>query len=171
MSYHVFRGNRAFQSGNFQEAQLAYLKALATGKHTEWIHYNLGTVYYSLGEKEPALKEWEKALTTSNAKLRFHVLFNKGFAALELGKAKEAEKFFIQALELDPKSIAAKVNLEYATQLAEAPSADKGKSSGTPKPEGLSQEGEQLLQYFRQKENTRWIGSSKIVQDADREDW
>jgi len=167
----VWNGNRYFAEGNYQEAQLAYLEALELGKHGEWVHYNLGNVYYALGERKAALEEWEKAIGVDDSRLRFNVLFNKGVLALEEGNFHEAETLFIQALELDSTNFSAKVNLEYASMKLSSLQAQASKLQSSPQPNKLDDEGERLLHYIRQKENNRWIASDKLVVEESSEDW
>ncbi|MCX7787459.1 MAG: tetratricopeptide repeat protein [Spirochaetes bacterium] len=171
MGWLLWNGNRYFAEGNYQEAQLAYLQALEMGQYREWIHYNLGNVYYALGERKAALEEWDKALGVEDSRLRFSVLFNKGVLALEEGNFKEAEKLFIQALELDSTHPAAKVNLEYASLKLSSLQAQATKPQSTPKPSKLDDEGERLLHYIRQRESNRWIASDKLVVEESAEDW
>ncbi|GAB4364404.1 MAG: tetratricopeptide repeat protein [Spirochaetales bacterium] len=171
VGWFLLSGNRYYAQGKFQEAQLAYLKALEKGVYQEWVHYNLGNVYYALGERDAALQEWEKALSTGDPRLKFNVLFNRGVLALDNRNWEEAEKVFIQVLEMEPSNHPAKVNLEYATREREAESSQSTSFPASPKAEGLDEEGERLLQYIRQKENNRWIASDKLVTDESAEDW
>jgi len=167
----VWNGNRHFAEGSYQEAQLVYLEALELGKYGEWVHYNLGNVYYALGERKAALEEWEKAIGVDDSRLRFNVLFNKGVLALEEGNFHEAEKLFIQVLELDSTNYSAKVNLEYASMKLSSLQAQTSKLQSSPQPNKLDDEGERLLHYIRQKENNRWIASDKLVVEESAEDW
>ena len=55
----VIEGNYAFSRGEYQEANLAYLKVKGEEPFDEYISYNLGNVYYALGEIDSAFEEWE----------------------------------------------------------------------------------------------------------------
>ncbi len=171
VGWHLVKGNRYYAEGNFQEAQVAYTQALEVGEYGEYAHYNLGNVYYTLGERKAALAEWEKAQGAEESRLRFNVLFNKGVLALEEENFKEAERLFIQALEIDSTSYPAKINLEYALLKLSTLQAQASKLHGSPRSHQLDDEGERLLHYIRQKETNRWIASNKIVLEESAEDW
>lgn len=167
----LLKGNRYYTEGNYQEAQIAYLQALELGEYEDWAHYNLGNVYYALGERKAALEEWNKALRTEDSRLRFNVLFNKGVLALEEENFQEAEKLYIQALDLDPTSYPAKVNLEYASLKLTSLQAQASRLRSTPRTNTIDDSGERLLHYIRQKESNRWIASDKLAVEASSEDW
>ena len=52
----VLRGNYLYQQGRYQNALLLYLEGDESGKSRERILYNIGNVYYALGEGPPPLK-------------------------------------------------------------------------------------------------------------------
>jgi tetratricopeptide (TPR) repeat protein len=171
IGWFLIAGNRHYLEGRYQEAQVAYLKALELKRYEEWVRYNLGNVYYALGERKAALEEWDRAQGTEDARLRFNVLFNKGVLALDEENWREGEKLFIQALELDPSSYPAKVNLEYATRKIASAQTQASKLQSSPKPQKLDEEGERLLHYIRQKESNRWIASDRLAVEESAEDW
>lgn len=171
VGWFLITGNWYYLEGRYQKAQMAYLKALELKKYEEWVHYNLGNVYYALGERRAALEEWDRAQGAEDSRLRFNVLFNKGVLALEEENWKEGEKLFIQALELDPTSYSAKVNLEYATRKIASAETQGAKLQGSPKPQKLDEEGERLLHYIRQKESKRWIASDRLAVEELAGDW
>ena len=56
--FSVLRGNYFYQQGRYQDALLFYLKGEDTGKYSGRIAYNVGNVYYALGEGQAALQIW-----------------------------------------------------------------------------------------------------------------
>jgi tetratricopeptide (TPR) repeat protein len=171
VGWFLITGNRHYLEGRYEEAQIAYLKALELKMYEEWVRYNLGNVYYALGERKAALEEWDRAQGAEDSRLRFNVLFNKGVLALEEENWREGEKLFIQALELDPKSYPAKVNLEYAARKIASAQTQASNLQSSFKPQKLNEEGERLLQYIRQKESNRWIASDRLAVEESAEDW
>ena len=171
VGWFLIKGNQYYLDGRYQEAQMAYLKALELNMYEEWVRYNLGNVYYALGERRAALEEWDRAQGSVDSRLRFKVLFNKGVLALEEENWREGEKLFIRALELDPTSYSAKVNLEYATQKIASAQTQASKLQTSPRPQKLDEEGERLLHYIRQKESNRWIASDRLAVEESAEDW
>ncbi|MEO6588343.1 MAG: tetratricopeptide repeat protein [Pyrinomonadaceae bacterium] len=75
-------------------------------------HYNLGLAYYQNKEYQLAADELNKSLSTSpDYRIDDKIYNNRGLAFQELGKTQEAKRDFIKAVELNPKSIEAIVNL------------------------------------------------------------
>lgn len=55
-------GNEWYQTGNMQEAVLAYERALEDGIHSAALEYNLGNAYFNLSKIGLALVHYERAL-------------------------------------------------------------------------------------------------------------
>ncbi|HOV37556.1 MAG TPA: tetratricopeptide repeat protein [Spirochaetales bacterium] len=167
----IVQGNYYYSKGDFQRAQLSYLQALEKGKYAEWIHYNLGNVYYTLGEGKAALEEWEKAELTQDRRVMFNVAFNKGLLSLESGNFKEAERLFKRALELDSTHIPAKINLEYTLKKLESSLSGGMSAKSSMKQEAIDEQSDRILDYIRKKEINRWMASNKITPEETAEDW
>ena len=164
----VIQGNYHYGRGHYQQAIVSYLRALETEKHTEWVEYNLGNAYHSLGETEAALAVWETAGLTQAPALQFHIAYNKGCLYYELGKYREAYGEFRHALRLRPSAVDAKINLELSLR--------KMASGGDPASQtkigsiGAGDESGRILDYVRRKEGTKWTATGSI-DDHNSEDW
>ncbi len=108
----VAKGARAYANGDFQRANIAYIEAGRTGENEHWIAYNLGTVYYALGEVEAAESEWQIAEGAQDKDLSYRALCNYGALLYERGAYTEAYEKFRNALEIKPAGLEAKKNLE-----------------------------------------------------------
>ena len=109
----IFSGNYAYSRGEYQDANLLYIKASHRGIYPDYVAYNLGNVYYSLGEAAPALGKWEESSLSKNSDVAFSSLYNKGVLLFELSRYEEAFVSFKEALEINPSDIATKIDLEY----------------------------------------------------------
>lgn len=58
---HVAEGARAYASGDYQKANISYIEAGRSDEYEEWVAYDLGAVYYALGEVDAAESEWQIA--------------------------------------------------------------------------------------------------------------
>ena len=112
----VIEGNYAFSRGEYQEANLAYLNVKEVDPYSEYISYNLGNVYYALGEIDSAFEEWRSIDDKAKTEITVRGLFNTGVLLFELSRYEEAYKTFRDVLELEPSHINAKINLEYCIQ-------------------------------------------------------
>jgi tetratricopeptide (TPR) repeat protein len=154
-------GNQNFIKGEFQSANIHYLKTLAAkeGKFDQWIRYNLGNVYFALGEREGAVEQWLQASGSESTTLKFSTLFNTGIYYYEEGRYGEAYSSFKEALEIDPSQIDAKRNLELALEKMES-------QENTPEKETVSRQerrlpnkdyAERVLEYVKRKEEQQWF--------------
>ncbi|MCL1818154.1 MAG: tetratricopeptide repeat protein [Spirochaetaceae bacterium] len=164
----VTQGNYHYGRGSYQKAIVSYLRALETEKYTEWVEYNLGNAYNSLGETQAALAVWEKAGLTQDPDLQFHIAYNKGCLYYELGKYREACGEFRHALRLEPSAVDAKINLELS--LRKMASGGEPASQMKAEGQGAGDEGGRILDYVKRKEGTKWTASDHI-DDSDSEDW
>ena len=169
---HVVRGNNAFSRGEYQKANIEYIKALEAGVRPSWISYDIANVYYALGEAEAAQVEWQAARGGESTDLLFRTLFNEAVLAFELGQYEKAYSGFRTALELDPKDIDAKINLELSLEKMDAKPRDE-----TPRVLEVEQsdvregEVERILDYLRRKEEQLWLSTERIEEDTTIADW
>ena len=167
----VLWGNMAYGSGLYQKSILNYLSAddgLAVGVET--VHYNLGNVYFALGEGDAALGAWQQAEeNTEDIDVLFRIAFNRGVLYYHWGRYDEAYRSFRRALSLDPTDIDAKINLEDALSRirTELPSSPEDGVSGI---ESIDEGGDRLLDYVRRKEAGAWI-SAESPDTAHTRDW
>ncbi len=113
MYVRVFSGNYAYSRGDYQDANLMYINAGTAGKYEDYISYNLGNVYYALGESSSALKKWDISMRSLSKEVEFSSFYNRGVLLFELSRYEEAYDSFKRALELDSADINAKIDLEY----------------------------------------------------------
>lgn len=119
------RGNRYYREGKYAEAVEAYRRALADGKATPELHYNLGTALLRLKEYDEAERHLRAALASVDPDPRQRTHFNLGSRYLEAARGTEdpraraqlldaAVEAYKHALRLDPADVDAKWNLELA---------------------------------------------------------
>lgn len=172
----VFMGNQNYIKGEFQSANIYYLKSLSAkqGKFDRWIRYNLGNVYFALGERDGAEEQWLMAAGSESATLLFSTLFNIGVHYYEEGRYEQAYGSFKEALEIDPSQVDAKRNLELALKKMES-------QESTPERESVSQQerqlpnedyAERILEYVKRKEEQHWFSVESEAPDKQSlNDW
>ena len=151
----VLMGNLSYNRGNYQKAILNYLDAEQSDIPThDAVNYNLGNVYYALGEGRAALGAWERAESEAdNIDTLFRIAFNKGLLFYHWGRYQEAYLSFKQALKLNPGNLDAKINLEES--LSRIPASGNAPSSieaPTDPEKGYSR----ILEYIKHKEASQW---------------
>ena len=158
----VVKGNRKYASGDYQGANVAYIEAGESGTYQYWIAYNLGAVYYALGEAEAAEREWLIALGTQDEALLYNVYFNLGVLCYDRGSYAEAYESFRNALEINPNGAQAKLNLELSIRKLEVKD-QKNLPAGDSANDGQSQgEIERILNYLRRMEGEVWESTENL---------
>jgi len=93
----VAEGNALVRSGVYRTALLRYREAAAAGLDSPLLHYNLGVVYYRLGEFDSAATEF--AAAASDPKLASVATYNRGLAQRASGDRAAAEQSFSDVAE------------------------------------------------------------------------
>lgn len=166
----VLLGNYNYQIGEFQQATVSYVKGLETGRYNQWIYYNMGNVYFSLGESGAAMDVWSHAESAEDPDLRYRLNFNQGVLQYQLGRYEEAYVLFKESLKADPASIDAKINLELTLGKLAAPVTENGGTSGGSSGTVNPAETERLLEYIKRREGELWFSTQK-EEETYREDW
>jgi len=164
----VLEGNYEYQKGDYQKALLHYLSSENLGNHKERILFDIATVYYALGEGQPALELWEQTKTSTDDDVLFAAGFNSGVVLYQSGKYPEAYLAFRKALEIKPSSLEAKKNLELVLERLEADT--RSPDSRTPSQDPVvSDDARRILQYIKRKEGRGW-NTKESTSDSDQ-DW
>ena len=85
-------GNSLVRSGVYRTALLRYREAAAAGLDSALLHYNLGVVYYKLGEFDDAAEEFTRA--AADPALASLATYNRGLAQRAGGDSTAAEQSF-----------------------------------------------------------------------------
>ena len=170
--FFVLKGNNDFRKGDYQSANVEYLKALNYEDYSSWISYNLGTVYNALGENDAAQEEWERVIFSRSRELEYLSSFNLGTVYYKRGRYEDALGAFKNALILVPDSIQAKVNLEYTLQKLQVQTRDQEqKTSPVRSGAGYSQEINRILEYVQRKEENIWQSPDRVDSPKGVLDW
>ncbi|MCH8499809.1 MAG: tetratricopeptide repeat protein [Marinobacter sp.] len=94
----LFRaGAQAFNEGDLQRARELLERARHAGLASDALRYNLGVVYYRLGDLESALREFMDLVSTRHRDL---ALYNLGLVAQAQGRSAVAQDYFTQVAKM-----------------------------------------------------------------------
>ena len=158
--FHVAAGNHGFSGGDYQKANIAYINAGKNGTHEHMIAYNLGTVYYALGEVAAAEREWQIALGSQDEVLAYKVNFNYGVLLFERGLYEEAYEKFRNALEIRPEGVESKINLELCVERMSAQGSEISREAG--RAEDSGGEIDRIMKYLKRIEGKVWESTEKV---------
>ena len=126
-SRHQLReGNRQYQKEHFDQAEVAYRRALERDSNDTRGQYNLGSALYRQQKYEDAIRHYEQSIATPGIsdRQRAHALHNRGNSLLKAGLQngqqellKQALESYQEALKLDPKNDDTRYNLALARRL------------------------------------------------------
>lgn len=163
----VLSGNMSYNRGEYQKSLLHYFAAEDESRPgIDRVYYNLGNVYYSLGEGEAALRAWIMAEDiTDDVELLFRIAFNRGLLYYNWGRYEEAYRSFRRALLIKPSDIDSKVNLENSLLRIrlEVPQPVLSEEEG-------SRDGSHVLEYLKRKEMKQWTSKNMESEEFPR-DW
>ncbi|MDC7226307.1 MAG: tetratricopeptide repeat protein [Spirochaetales bacterium] len=172
--FSVWQGNNAFAGGDYQTANTEYLASMEKDVYTDYLSYNLANVYYALGEGEAASAEWKEAAFTSSRELLYRTMYNRGLFEFESGNYETAFDLFRKALEINPESLDAKINLEYSLRRMNAgansseASAAGAQNSGS---DEVSDEIMRVLEFIKQKDAGIWTANEEENVVTGGKDW
>ncbi|MDA0690555.1 MAG: tetratricopeptide repeat protein [Nitrospinae bacterium] len=106
-----------YQQKDYAKAESNFSKAAQELPDNPNLNYNLGNSQYKAGKFKEALQTYTKAMVEeSPPELKGKALYNTGNALFRLGKLEEAATAYKKALEVDPKDMDAKFNLEFVRE-------------------------------------------------------
>lgn len=113
------QGNKLYKKGNFEDAGVAYLKALQQDSSYYKAKYNLGNVQYGQKNYEQALENYARvadnpSLSKEEKASVFHNLGNTFMQQQDYQKAVDS---YVQALKNQPGRTDTRYNLAYALQM------------------------------------------------------
>jgi tetratricopeptide (TPR) repeat protein len=170
----VTSGNFRFGQGEYEKANIDYLHALRKNTEVGIISYNLGNVYYALGEPSAAQEEWLKAENSGNKILMFNIFFNLGVLQYDLGEYDKAYNNFKKALLIDSQEIAAKKNLELSLQKMHGKGISGNDSFTEDSKDALKADDDEIRRIleFVQRKEEGWLNSGEDqASQSNVKDW
>jgi len=112
----IIKGNDAYKKKQYNEAAVAYQKAL-TKSPDPTAYYNLGNTLYKTGKPDEALKSYDNTVQTAKTNpVKEKAFYNGGVVLQSQNKLGECIKAYKNALKLDPNDEDARQNLQRALQ-------------------------------------------------------
>jgi len=106
-----------YRQQNFEQAELNFSKAQKQRPDNPELNYNLANSHYKNGKYHEALQSYTQAAGNETPPgLRQNSLYNSGNALYRLGKLEESITAYQKVLELNPKDMDAKFNLEFVRE-------------------------------------------------------
>lgn len=114
----VRKGNRYFKNEKFDQAEVAYRKAIEEKKVSQVAGFNLGDALYKQKKYEEAGNQFQAAassvISKTEASKAYH---NLGNSYLQAGKIDESIDAYKDALRKNPTDLSTKYNLSYAQMM------------------------------------------------------
>ena len=113
----VRQGNKDFENGAFNEAEINYRKALDKNPSKYSAQFNLGDALYQQEDYEKAAEVFANTNIKSSSNIdQSNTAYNLGNSFLKANKLKESIAAYKQALKFNPDHEEARYNLQYALQ-------------------------------------------------------
>ena len=115
---HIRQGNREYQRGQFEEAEVLYRKANEVNSRLPNIFFNIGNALYKQEKYEEASKQFTANIAMNEDRSKKAAgFYNLGNSYLQAGKFNESIEAYKESLRLQPNNFEAKHNLAYAQDL------------------------------------------------------
>lgn len=116
----IRKGNKAYEKGNYEEAEVSYRRAMEVNSASFDAIYNLANTEYKQGEYEDAGKRYSSVVNSTEDKAKKASAYhNIGNTFLSEEKYKESIEAYKSALKLRPNDMETKSNLAYAQKKLE----------------------------------------------------
>jgi Ca-activated chloride channel family protein len=155
----LLEANYLSSRGRYDEAVLAYSKALNFKEAAPYAEYGLGLTYHSLEEGKAALKRYadsQKMIENHSAEehreLRYRNNYNSGIVFFEEGEYHSAASAFKEALRTDPQRMEAKHNLELSLMSITRNISEENRNET----QRGNETREILFEYLGEKEQQQW---------------
>lgn len=110
---YVTSGNKLFRNGQFDQAEVAYRKAIEKNPRNPQAHYNLGNALMAQKKDSAAVQSLQKSTELETSKIRKAMAFhNMGVVCQQHKMYGEAIEAYKSALRLNPKDDSTRYNLE-----------------------------------------------------------
>ncbi|MGM9698613.1 MAG: tetratricopeptide repeat protein [Prevotella sp.] len=110
---YIRNGNKLFRSGQFDQAEVAYRKAIEKNPRNPQAHYNLGNSLMAQRKDSAAIQSLQKSTELETSKIRKAMAYhNMGVVCQQHKMYGEAIEAYKNALRLNPKDDATRYNLE-----------------------------------------------------------
>lgn len=106
-----------YQQQKFDQAEINFSKAQKEQPDNPELNYNLANSHYKNGKYQEALKSYSHATAQKTPPdLKQKSLYNSGNALFRVGKLEESIATYKKVLEMNPKDMDAKFNLEFVRE-------------------------------------------------------
>jgi Ca-activated chloride channel homolog len=121
----VLSGNNLYKKSEYDKSLDKYREAQIASPDNPIVYYNIGDALHKTGSYDESNTEFTKALNTKDKLLRSKVYYNMGNNAFAQQKPEEAINNYKKCLELNPRDMDAKYNLEYLLNYKNMPKQQK----------------------------------------------
>lgn len=161
---YIRSGNDAYRQQQYDQAELAYRKAIELDPKNTTAQFNLANTLFRRGQLADAARQYDQLSTSANSsELRGKAYYNKGVLLTGQKKLEESVDAYKNALRQNPDDKQARENLEKALQELKKKQPQQ-KKNDQPKPQQNKQQ--QKQQQMSQKEAEQRL---KLLEQKEKE--
>jgi Ca-activated chloride channel family protein len=168
----VRSGNSLYKKSEYDRSLGKYREAQISSPENPVVHFNIGDALHKTGSYDESNAEFNKALGSKDRLLRSKAYYNLGNNAAAQEKTDEAISYYKKCLELNPRDMDAKYNIEYLLTAKSQPKSkdkkDQGKNGGKDKKQqqgaGGGQGKENKESKEKQKNSMSKVDAQRILQ-------
>ena len=159
---HVRQGNRLYQKGDFEHAEVSYSKAAEKNNKNSQAHYNLGCALMEQKKDSAAVNEFQKAGQLETVPMRkFQSYHNMGFICQRNQMYGEAIEAYKQALRINPADDETRYNLELCKKMKQKQDQQKQNQQQQQQKQDQQKQDDQQKKQDQQKQQEQKPQMSK----------
>ncbi|GJL78420.1 MAG: hypothetical protein NPINA01_14090 [Nitrospinaceae bacterium] len=139
----IRKGIDNYHQNEFEQAESNFFQATEELPDNPKLNYNLGNSRYKTGKFQEALQTYTQAMADDTpSKIKQNSLFNSGNTLFRLGKLEESAAAYKKVLEMNPRDMDAKFNLEFVREQLKKKEENQQKQKNQNKPSDSNSEGD-----------------------------
>jgi tetratricopeptide (TPR) repeat protein len=169
-------GNKQYNSGKYNEAEISYRKSLAKEKNNTAAGFNLGNSLFKQQKPSESANQYNQVLSQPNLSddQKSALYHNLGTSYLKDKKYEESINAFKQSLKLNPKDNDTRYNLAYAQsmlrQQQQQSKNDKNQDKKDKQQQDQQQNGQQQKDKDKQQQDQNKDSAQQQKEEKGKED-
>ncbi|MGB2866814.1 MAG: tetratricopeptide repeat protein [Bacteroidota bacterium] len=148
---HISEGNRVYEKGRYEDAEVSYKKALEKDPKSREGQFNLGNAQYKQQRFEESMREFANSAAVAKAPVdRADSYYNLGNSLYRSNKYPESIEAYKRALRLNPDDEDARYNLQMAREKLKQQQQNKQQQNKDQKKDQKDQKDQQNQQQQKQ---------------------
>ncbi|HEY6953105.1 MAG TPA: tetratricopeptide repeat protein [Bacteroidota bacterium] len=167
---HVREGNKVYEKGKYNDAEVSYKKALEKDPKSHAAQFDLGDALYKQQRFDEAMREYNNAAVASkDAEGKAASYYNLGNSLFKANKYPESIEAYKRSLSLNPNDEDTRYNLQMAIDRLKQQQQNKDQKKNQKNEQNQDQKQDQKQQQNQQQQQQQQPQNQQAKQDQTRQ--